>query len=321
MQAVPELARVIHALARSHNRLYFRDQTPASLTALVGLAEELQPTRIVELGTCQGLSLRAWLMARTKAKITAVDLSFGALKSSLAAAPVDLSRVTLIEQNILSLDFSRLWGPGDRVLLYIDAHDQPGVPIMARCLEHALPALPKGSLVVVDDLWHSPAVLSPDNAAAFFQAARAPGNRPAAVLSGALRFLLAGRRVRGFAEAIPLLSWVNRQGLPLMLHPGAKLISFAWPPETALARQSVETQSGSYFFNPVKKFALAGDDSLSLDRGATRGPVPLRRGRGALRPGKGPGGPGTFHGCGPSLPSSRWRPLRPGRVPGPTGAP
>ncbi len=107
---VPELARVIHTLARSHNRLYFRDQTPASLAALVSLAEELQPTRIVELGTCQGLSLRAWLMARTKAKITAIDLSFGALKSSLAAAPVDLSRVTLIEQDILSLDFSRLWG-------------------------------------------------------------------------------------------------------------------------------------------------------------------------------------------------------------------
>ena len=103
---VPELARVIHTLARSHNRLYFRDQTPASLAALVGLAEELQPTRIVELGTCQGLSLRAWLMARTDAQITAIDLSFGALKNSLAAAPVDLSRVTLMEQNILTLDFS-----------------------------------------------------------------------------------------------------------------------------------------------------------------------------------------------------------------------
>ena len=266
---VPELARVIHTLARSHNRLYFRDQTPASLAALVGLAEELQPTRIVELGTCQGLSLRAWLMARTKAQITAVDLSFGALKSSLAAAPVDLSRVTLMEQNILTLDFSRLWGQGDRVLLYIDAHDQPGVPIMARCLEHALPALPQGSLVVVDDLWHSPAALSPDNAAAFFQAAVLPEIDPLQCFPGHYASYWQGGAFMGFAEAIPLLTWVNRQGLPLMLHPGAKLVSFGWPPETAPAPQSMETKSGAYFFNPVKKFALAGDEALSLDRGAT----------------------------------------------------
>ena len=31
----------------------------------------------------------------------------------------------------------------------------------------------------------------------------------------------------------------------------------------------METKSGAYFFNPVKKFALAGDEALSLDRGAT----------------------------------------------------
>ncbi len=170
-------------------------------------------------------------MARTKAKITAVDLSFGALKSSLAAAPVDLSRVTLVEQNILTLDFSRLWGQGDRVLLYIDAHDQPGVPIMARCLEHALPALPKGSLVVVDDLWHSPAALSPDNAAAFFRAAVLPEIDPLQCFPGHYASYWQGGAFMGFAEAIPLLSWVNRQGLPLRLHPGAKLVSFGLPPE------------------------------------------------------------------------------------------
>ena len=175
-------------------------------------------------------------MARTDAQITAVDLSFGALKSSLATAPVDLSRVTLIEQNILTLDFSRLWGQDDRgALLYIDAHDQPGVPIMARCLEHALPALPKGSLVVVDDLWHSPAALSPDNAAAFFRAAVLPEIDPLQCFPGHYASYWQGGSFMGFAEAIPLLSWLNRQGLSLRLHPGAKLVSFGLPPEKTLA--------------------------------------------------------------------------------------
>jgi hypothetical protein len=38
----------------------------------------------------------------------------------------------------------------------VDAHDLPGVPIMEHVLTRALPALPDGSLVVVDDLWFAP---------------------------------------------------------------------------------------------------------------------------------------------------------------------
>ena len=48
----------IDTLVRAHNRLYYRDQTPASLNVLVELVERYKPTKIVEMGTLSGLSLR-----------------------------------------------------------------------------------------------------------------------------------------------------------------------------------------------------------------------------------------------------------------------
>ncbi len=266
-----ELTQVWHDLARAHRRLYFRDQTPASLAALISLAEEFQPTRIVELGTCLGLSLRAWLAARTHARLMAIDLSFAPLRHTLDESPVDLSRVTLLEQDILQADFSRLWDSGDRVLLYVDAHDQPQVPIMAHVLQHALPALPPGSLLVVDDLWHSPAPLDPENIKAFFHSQVLPEIDPLQCFPGHYASYWQGGAFMGFAETITLLTWVNQQRLHLRLHPGAKLVSFSWPPEEAPSQltetpNSSQTNTGFYFYHPVANFALAGAGGLSLER-------------------------------------------------------
>ncbi len=267
-----DLQEILTTLARAQRRLYLRDQTPASLAALITLAEDLQPTRIVELGTCQGLSLRAWLAARTPARVTAIDLSMAALRTSLETAPLDLSRVDLLEQDILKIDFPRLWKTGDRVLLYVDAHDQPQVPIMAHVLEHVLPALPPGSLVVVDDLWRSETPLNPDNAVAFFQDRVLPEIDPLQCFPGHYASYWQGGAFMGFAEVIPFLTWVNNQRLELKLHAGAKLVSFAWPPEDVAhggetSGGAWETRSGSYFFNPVQQFALAGAGGLNLGQG------------------------------------------------------
>ena len=264
-----DLNRVLADLAQANRRLYLRDQTPASLAALVNLAEEFQPTRIVELGTCQGLSLRAWLAARTPAQITAIDLSMAPLRHSLEVAPLDLSRVTLLEQDILQNDFSRLWGPSDRVLLYVDAHDQPQVPIMAHILNRALPALPPGSLVVVDDLWHSPAPLNPETVETFFRARVLLEIDPLQCLAGHYASYWQGGAFFGFAEAIPLLTWVNQQRLQLRFQPDAKLVSFVWPPDqvaTPLEEPDPSsTATGTYFYHPVENFALAGARGLNLE--------------------------------------------------------
>ena len=269
-----DLTPVLTDLARAHRRLYFRDQTPASLAALVTLAEEFQPIRIVELGTCQGLSLRAWLAARTPAHIATIDFSMAALRQSLETAPVDLSRVTLLEQDILNTDFSRLWEAGDRVLLYVDAHDQPQAPIMAHVLNQALPALPRGSLVVVDDLWHSEAALSPQTAGEFFQSRVLPEIDPLQCFPGHYASYWQGGAFMGFAETIPLLTWINQQRLQLRWSAEAKLVSFFWPPKDTAAQIATplkaapdthRTTTGTYYYHPVEKFALAGAGGLNLN--------------------------------------------------------
>ena len=134
----------IDAMASADNRLYYRDQTPEALQWLAETVHRVAPTRIVELGTLAGLSLRTFIEATqgSGAGISAVDLSFNTLRESAGRVPLDLSRVQLLERNILELDFSSLWTAKDTVLLFVDAHDQPQAPIMAYLLEHALPCLP-----------------------------------------------------------------------------------------------------------------------------------------------------------------------------------
>ena len=163
-----EMQEWIERLASFQNRLYYRDQTPQSLNALVELVHRCKPTKIVELGTLSGLSLRAWLSAKSDAEIIAIDLSFVALHQSQQYLPANLSRVNLLEQDILKTDFAQLWSDEDKVILYVDAHDTPNNPIMSYILKNALPALPKGSVIAVDDLWYCNEAISDDAVSKFF---------------------------------------------------------------------------------------------------------------------------------------------------------
>jgi SAM-dependent methyltransferase len=222
--------QMISALEKHQRRLYYRDQTPQSLYQLTELVRHNQPTKIVELGSLFGLSLRTWLSTNTEAEIIAIDLSFRYLHLSQQIIPIDLSRVKLLEQDILKTDFSQLWNPQDKVLLYIDAHDLAHVPIMKYLLNHALPILPRGSIVVVDDLWYSPETLSKENDQKFFETVFAQELDPLHPLAASYAPYWEGGSFFGFLEVIPLLDWINQNQIKLNFRPQVKSVSFTWFP-------------------------------------------------------------------------------------------
>lgn len=255
----PLFRQWIDTMAAADNRLYYRDQTPEALQWLAETVHRVAPTRIVELGTLAGLSLRTFIEATqgSGAGITAVDLSFNTLRESAKRVPLDLSRVQLLERNILELDFSDLWTAKDTVLLFIDAHDQPKAPIMAYLLEHALPCLPPGSVVVVDDLWHSPRPLSQDTADDFLRERVLHEIDVLQCFTGYFAPYRSEGSFMGFAEVVPLMRFVNAQGIDLCFDPAVKSVSFAWPRDRSaeqppLAPLADPLLEGHISHNPLK---------------------------------------------------------------------
>lgn len=224
-----EFGQWITKLAVAQNRLYYRDQTPESMNALVELVHQYQPTKIIEMGTLSGLSLRAWLSADSDAEVIAIDLSLKPLHQSQQVLPVDLSRVRLLEQDILKIDFSRLWTPEDRILLYVDAHDQPNVPIMEHVLQNALPSIPTGSIVAVDDLWYSPSTLDSNNSFKFFEDTVIPQFDP--IIYRTLNYApyWEGGSFVGFPEVVPLMQWANQHAIKLRFKSEVKMVFFEPP--------------------------------------------------------------------------------------------
>lgn len=155
----------IEILAQHQRRQYYRDQTPASLEILIDLARSFAPDIIVELGTCFGLSLRAWIVADTGARITAIDSTFKHLRDGLKVLPLDLSKLDLIEKDIEDITFPALWRNDSKVLLYCDVH---GGQLMGHIWNYAITILPSGSLVVIDDVWYSENMLDEATARQFF---------------------------------------------------------------------------------------------------------------------------------------------------------
>lgn len=220
--------QLIHAIAKAENRLYYRDQTVDSLLSLVDMVNAVKPDRIVELGTLSGLSLRTWRAAAPAIPVTAIDLSFQPLMHSREIMPLDLTNVTLLEQDILTVDFASLWQPDERVILYIDAHDLSGVPIMQYLLHTAIPSLPSGSLVMVDDVWYSPETLDQSDAERFFREVVINEIDPLQCFDGYYASYWKGGSFFGFLEVIPLLEWVNNNRIELAFKPGIKSVAFTW---------------------------------------------------------------------------------------------
>jgi len=243
-------------ISYADQRLYYRDQSLQSFQSLHALAQRFRPTVIVELGTLSGMSLRTWIAAAPQARIHAVDLSFTPLRKSIGLIPCDLSQVNLIEANILRVEFAALWNNDDRVLFFVDAHDLPTVPIMPHVLRNALSYLPEGSLVVVDDIWHSPEKVDSGNARRLFETH---------VLHEIDELLLfephyapyhGGGSFFGFLEVKPLLRYVNKHGIELHFEPGNKHVSFysrRQPPVLeAFDEKFFAAQCGSCQYHPLE---------------------------------------------------------------------
>lgn len=202
----------IEKLRVAQGRNYYRDQTPESLELLVKLARRFMPTRIVELGTHWGLSLRAWVHANTGADIVTVDWGgFKGIELGYDACPFDLSKVTAVKADVR--DLRPAWDDDDRVLLYCDVH---GVETMRYIIADLIPALPPGSLVVVDDVWASGDDLDEYGFGRFFARYVArdvdpdqPDNEPRHYG----RYWGTGRSIIGFEEINELLRYVNHHAV------------------------------------------------------------------------------------------------------------
>ena len=255
----PVFEQMIETMARRENRLYYRDQSARTMSSLAALARQFDPSVIVELGTLGGLSLRTWIVSTKQTRIYAVDLSFQTLHETLNFLPADLSRVTLLEQDILKTDFTRLWTAGDKVIFFVDAHDLPNVPIMAHVLTTAVAALPEGSVVVVDDLWFSEKRLTRATARDFLENHVVGEIDELQCFHGHYAPYHQGGSFMGFAEVIPLLRFANEHGIPLVHDQGAKHTFFMWKKAylsnrvgSAEGSSGSENEYGSVQYNPLE---------------------------------------------------------------------
>ncbi len=243
----------------NEKRLYYRDQSIASFKSLCAQARSFKPTVIVELGTLSGMSLRAWRLAAPQAKIKAVDLSFKSLHNSLELLPIDLANVDLVESDILRVDFSRFWGADDRVLFFVDAHDLPNVPITPFVLRNALPLLPEGSLVVIDDIWHSPEAVTADNCLRLFEKHVLHELDELQLFEAHYAPYHNGGSFFGFMEVKPLLRYINKYGIDLYYEPGCKHVSFfsrKKPSEVpAFDKEAFDGQCGIQKYHPLGEAA------------------------------------------------------------------
>jgi len=218
-------AHWIDVFGTAMKRKDFHDQTPESLLALTALVHQYKPTKIIELGTSTGLSLRAWLHA-SDVFVVSVDWDFGALEKSLAFLPEDMSRVGALHQDARQVNYAELWDADDAVLLYIDVH---GDDVMKQLLDYTIPLLPPNSLVVIDDLWYSPDELTGENLLPFFNEVVRPQIDLVANIPDAYSSYWKGGSFFGFTEVVPVIEYVNKHQIELDFDAGVKIASFTVP--------------------------------------------------------------------------------------------
>ena len=200
----------------------YSDQQPESLAALVELARTVKPTKVVEIGTSYGLSLRAWLEV-PDVEVVAIDMFFDPLRKSHVVLPFDWDRVDLIETDVMDVNLPALWKPDDVVILYFDCH---GARQMRYVLD-AIPSLPDWSVVAVDDMWYSPEELNGDNVQAFFDVVILPQidtDAPHCLRPKDYAFYWEGGSFFSFGEVEPLMSFVNQHRYRLRFEPGIKMV-------------------------------------------------------------------------------------------------
>lgn len=260
----------IDTFSVAENRLYYRDQSDESLRFLTDLVGQYEPTKIIELGTLSGMSLRTWIAASHTAEIIAIDLSLKPLYESDKLIPVDLSRVTLLEQNILETDFTLLWATRDRVILYIDAHDLPNVPIMNYVLDNAVAKLPPGSIVIIDDFWYSHEAPSDENVSDFFKNITVNKVDSLQCFNGHYAPYWKGGFFMGFLEVVPFMYWVNRYKIELGFQAEGKAIMFECKdiissvPDSQFEPKDYKARTGNRSYNPMNHISVHENVDLAI---------------------------------------------------------
>ncbi len=210
-------------------RPFFSDQTEGSLGLIGRLVEIYHPTKIIELGTNYGLSLRRWREVAPAIPVTCIDASFAPLKQSQTVLELNLHGVSLIEKMVHDVDLAALWG-SDRVLLYADIHSDH---------DHvfdAIPKLPDSSIVIFDDVWRSPMHLyTPEDKELFFNATVMPQidrTAPREIMPNCYSHYWRGGGFWGFGEIEKICAWSKEKNLTLHWEEGIKIVFFQWPQDT-----------------------------------------------------------------------------------------
>lgn len=215
-------AHWIDIFGKAMKRKDFHDQTPESLLALTDLVHRHNPTKIVELGTFTGLSLRAWLHASDVFVVT-IDWNLEPLKKSLCLLPEDMARVGALRRDASQVPYDNLWNSDDIVLLYIDIHSE----VMTQLLDFAVTALPSGSVVVVDDLWYSSQTLTDENLLPFFnEHVRPQVDLSVENIPSQYAGYWKGGSFVGFKEVVPLMTYINERQIDLDFEAGVKIVSW-----------------------------------------------------------------------------------------------
>ncbi|MCK5564568.1 MAG: FkbM family methyltransferase [Planctomycetes bacterium] len=262
----------IDRMGRAKKRIFYRDQTVQSLSFLADLVRKHKPTKIIELGTAAGMSLRTWISATSDTGIVAVDLDFSRLHDNKDIIPLDLSRVKLIEGNILQTDFTPLWDANDRVLFFVDAHDLDDAPIMNYILQNVASLLPEGSLIVVDDLWYSSETITESNVQKVFRWITSDQVDPLQAFEGHYAPYWKGGAFVGFKEVVPLMEWVNRNRIQLQFEHKGKTVAFEC--NKNITNYSTDNfnidefnkMTGKSFYNPLDKVMVVGNNDPADQR-------------------------------------------------------
>jgi len=220
----------IKAISDLSGRKYFADQTVGNLILLKKLANSaiLDPTVVIELGTSYGLSTRLWLDTVSEGvPIHCIDTGFTQLENSAKVLPLDKERLTLHQQWVHDVPFEQFWTENDRVLLFVDIHSDHQYVL------DRVPLLPRGSVVIFDDVWRTGKKLTTEEDREHFlkEVVTPEVDREAPIGIWPLSYADYWKRggFWGFAEVPLLCEWAAANKVTFHWEKGAKLIWFQWP--------------------------------------------------------------------------------------------
>ena len=129
---------------------------------LYELAVEFRPEVVLELGRGYGNSTCVFTEAASAVRCRVISVGFDAEHAWETRTAPRLKRVvdatwftplTVVQDDITTLDFEPLVGGSNRTLVYWDAH---GADVADAVMDRLFPALPAANQVVVDDIWPTP---------------------------------------------------------------------------------------------------------------------------------------------------------------------